>query len=528
MQVLRIPYADTHRFSALVTDYLGGREALRELYGPAPNREGLLGAAAQRTFSAEDRLVLGTALAKQYHGLALHDAVRDNLAALRRPDALTITTGHQLCLFGGPLYVPFKILNVVRLARQLATELGRPVLPVFWMATEDHDRAEIDHTWVNGTRVHWPGHAAGPVGRMPLHGIDAVLSEAAALLGDGVHAAGLRDLLFAAYRPDRTLAQATRHFVNALFGRFGVLIVDGDDPALKQRFVPHMREEVLNQVAQRTVAHANAQLEQRYTVQAHVRGINLFHLCPGHRRRIVQEGEGYRVLDGGPTWSTDQLLHELETRPEDFSPNVLLRPVYQETILPNIAYVGGGGELAYWLQLRWLFQALRVPMPSVLLRTSAGFLSAKHLRHWEELRLSATDLFAPLDATKARVAAERVPFSTDIAGERARLQAFYHDLASRATVSDPGLKASAEAHATRALHGLERFGKALLRSAKRREADALARMDRVHAAFFPGGGLQERRESILPWLAAHGEVFLDELLEELDPLSGVFTAFVEG
>lgn len=528
MHALRIPYADTRRFSTLVTDYLAGEAGLRELHVHPPGREGLRNAAEARTFAAEDRLVLTTALAAQYEGTAMQPAVRDSLAALRRPDALTVTTGHQLCLFGGPLYVAFKILNVVRLARELTSDLGRPVLPVFWMATEDHDRAEIDHTWINGTRVHWAGHAAGPVGQMPLHDIDAALAEATALLGDGAHAPALRDLLYAAYRPDRTLAQATRHFVNALFGRFGVLVVDGDDPALKQRFVPHMLEELLNQVAQRSVAHANTQLEQRHAVQAHARGINLFHLCPGHRRRIVQEGEGYRVLDGGPSWSADQLLHELEAHPEDFSPNVLLRPVYQETILPNIAYVGGGGELAYWLQLRWLFHALRVPMPAVLLRTSAGFLSAKHLRQWEELGLTSTDLFAPLDLTKAHVAATRVAYSIDIAPERERLQAFYADLAARAAAADPGLKASAEAHATRALHGLERFGKALLRSAKRREADALARMDRVHDAFFPGGGLQERRENILPLLAAHGEGFLDGLLQDLDPLSGSFTVFVEG
>jgi bacillithiol biosynthesis cysteine-adding enzyme BshC len=523
----RIPYADTRRFTSLVEDYLAQVEALRELYGFTPDLSGLRQAAEQRTFDPASRLTLCTALAEQYKGMALPDAVRDNLSALRRPDALTITTGHQLCLFGGPLYVTFKILNAVRLARTMSANLGRPVLPVFWMATEDHDRAEIDHTYFNGHKLHWQGRDGGAVGELLLKDIGPVVEEAIALLGTGAQAGELAALLRDAYRPEHTLAKATRHFVNALFGRFGVLIVDGDDPALKQRFVPHMREELLNQVVQRTVAHANAKLAQHYTVQAHAREINLFHLCPGHRRRIVLEGQGYRVLDGGPSWSTDQLLHELATRPERFSPNVLLRPVYQETILPNIAYVGGGGELAYWLQLRWLFQALRVPMPVVLLRTSAGFLSAKHLRQWEELGLTLPDLFAPPDATKARVAAERAPFSTDISAERDHLQAFYLDLATRAAAVDPSLKASAEAHATRALHGLERLGKALLRSAKRREADALARMDRVHHALFPGGGLQERRDNILPMLAAHGIGFLDHLLEDLDPLAGTFTVFVE-
>lgn len=527
MQAHSIPLGATGRFAPVVLDYLSGVPEVRNLVEHAPDLDGLRKAAATRAFTAAQRTVLVQALKHQYAGLEPGAATQVQWEALAQEGTLTVTTGHQLCLFGGPLYVPFKILNVVRLARRLTRELGRPVVPIFWMATEDHDRAEIDHTWLNGRRVQWPGHAAGPVGRMLLHDMDAVLAQAAPLLGAGAHAAELRELLHAAYRPDRTLAEATRHFVHALFGRFGVVCVDGDDPALKRLFVPHMREEVLHQVAQRAVAHANTQLARNYAVQAHAREINLFHLCPGHRRRMVQEGEGYRVLDGGPQWTAEELLHELEAHPEDFSPNVLLRPVYQETILPNIAYVGGGGELAYWLQLRWLFHALQVPMPVVMLRTSAGFLPAKHLRQWEGLGLSLPELFAPLQDMQARVAAARVPFATELTAEREQLRAFYADLAARAAAADPSLKASAEAHATRAMHGLDRFGKALLRSAKRREANALGRMQRVHDAFLPGGGLQERRESILPWLAAHGEGFLDQLLEQLDPLEPSFTLFEE-
>lgn len=525
MQALRIPYADTRRFSPLVTDYLSGRETLREFYGPAPDREGLLAAAAQRTFCAEDRLVLCTALTRQYEGLALQEAVRDNLAALRRPDALTVTTGHQLCLFGGPLYVTFKILNVVRLARQLSGELGEPVVPIFWMATEDHDRPEIDHTWMNGTRVHWPGEAAGAVGRLVLYDIDAVLKQAAELLGPGMEAASVRDLLYACYRPDRTLAEATRCFMNALFGRFGLVIVDGDDPALKRLFVPVMREELLHQVTERCVQYANDKLGTAYTVQAHARPINLFHLRPGHRSRIVQEGGQYTALNGGPRWTMDELLAELGEHPEHFSPNVLMRPLYQESILPNIAYVGGGGELAYWLQLRWLFQALRIPMPVVLLRTSAGFVDGKQLRNWRATGLTLEELFEPLEATKTRVALRVAGATVDLGAEREELRSFHARLAERVSLVDPTLRAAVEADATRSMKRLDRIATSLLRAVKRRERDALGRMDRAHAAFFPGGGLQERRDNILPMLATYGTGLLEELLAQLDPLDGQFTIF---
>ncbi|MEX1132320.1 MAG: bacillithiol biosynthesis cysteine-adding enzyme BshC [Flavobacteriales bacterium] len=523
MQPHCIPYAATRRFTPLVVDYLAQAEALRELYSFTPDLVGLRQAAEARNFDPASRLTLCTALAEQYQGMPLPDAVRDNLATLRRPDALTITTGHQLCLFGGPLYLTFKILNVVRLARSMSAELGRPVLPVFWMASEDHDRPEIDHTWINGTKVQWPGKAAGAVGHLRLHGIDAVLQQAVDALGPGPHAAEVRDLLYACYRSDRTLAEATRQFIHALFGRFGVLIVDGDDPALKQLFTPLMQEELLNQVAQRSVQYANERIAEQYKVQAFAREINLFHLRPGHRSRIVEEDGHYRVLDGGPSWNSEGLLAEVQAHPERFSPNVLMRPVYQETILPNIAYVGGGGELAYWLQLRWLFLGLRVAMPAVLLRTSAGFITPKALKQWKSMGLSTEELFAPLEELKAHVASRHASFITSVEEERIALASFYASLSAKAAAADSTLKASVEARAKAADKGLERIGKSLVRAAKRREHETLSRMDAVHSAVFPGGGLQERRDNILPLLAAHGEAFLDELLEKLDPLAQEFT-----
>jgi bacillithiol biosynthesis cysteine-adding enzyme BshC len=527
MQRIALPYRATGRFSPLVCDLLDDAPALAEHRVFRPDLAGLKAAAAQRRFDPAMRIALGAVLRRQCEGMRVHPAVAANLEALRRDDALTVTTGHQLCLFTGPLYVPFKLLNAVRLARTLTQELGRPVVPVFWMATEDHDRAEIDHAWLGAHKVHWPGEAGGPVGRLALDGIGPVLDAVAQQLGTGEEAARLVALLRECYRPERTLTEATRRFVDALFGRFGLVVLDADDPALKRAFVPVMREELLNEVTQRTVSYANERLAGPYGVQAHARAINVFHLRPGHRARIVQEEGRYRALDGGPTWTVDELLAEVELRPQDFSPNVLLRPVYQETILPNIAYIGGGGELAYWMQLRWLFQGLQVPMPAVLLRTSAAFLPAKLLRLWREEGLSVEDLFAPLEPLQARAAIAKAAFDTGVEEERARLNALYDALLARATAADPTLKGAVEAGRTRALQGLDHLGLRLVRAAKRQQRTTLDRMARVHEALFPGGGLQERRDNILPLLAARGEGLLDELLERLDPLDPHFSLLIE-
>lgn len=527
MRSLHLSYADTRRFGPMVLDHLSRNEGVGELSVHPPGMDGLQEAARQRTFPDAHREVLADVLRRQYQGIKVHEAVADNLLALADTGSLTVTTGHQLCLFTGPLYVPFKILNVVRLARRLTAVLERPVVPVFWMATEDHDRDEIDHAWLSGTKVQWPGAAGGAVGRLPLDGIDEVVKQASELLGTSGTADEICLLLRDCYRPGHTLAQATRLLVNALFGRFGVVCVDGDDPALKQLFAPVMQEELLNQVTLRTVTYANERIKGRYPEQAHAREINLFHLRPGARSRIVPEGRNYRVLDGGPVLTADELMGEVQRHPGTFSPNVLLRPLYQETVLPNIAYVGGGGELAYWLQLRWLFQGLRVPMPVLLLRTSAAFITEKHLSHWERAGLQVKDLFAPLDEAKAAAASRNASFPTDISQERAALDALYNTLAERAAQADPTLRGAVEARRVKAAKGLDAIGTALVRAAKREQDVLMLRIANVHAALFPGGGLQERRDNILPLLAVRGTGFLDELLEHLDPLDDRFTLLVE-
>lgn len=522
MPVERLAYADTGRFATPVIDHLANDPFIRQFLDLPPDMDGLRQAAARVDFDPAKRAALCAALDEQHAALDLHPAVRENLRRLRDPRAFTVTTGHQLCLFTGPLYVPYKILNAIRLAREASVALDRPVIPVFWMATEDHDAAEIDHAVINGRTIRWNGAGGGAVGRMRLRGITEQVEEAITALGVGEGADHLAKLLREAYREDRTLAEATRHFVHALFGHHGLVIVDGDDPALKRLFAPIIQEELLNQVAQRTVAYADERIKERYAVQAHAREINLFHLRNGHRSRIVQDDDHYQVLDGGPRWTLDELLARVEAHPEDFSPNVLLRPVYEATILPDIAYIGGGGELAYWIQLHWLFQALRVPMPAFFLRTSAATISAKHREHWGALRLEAKDLFRMVDEVKTEVAARTAGFRTELTAERAELERLYVAISEVATAADGSLEGAVAARREQAMRGLERLEKGLVRAAKRDQAVAMQRIDAVHAALFPNGGLQERRESFLPVIAAHGLGAIDHWLELLDPLDHTF------
>lgn len=527
MPAHRILYAATHRFSKLVEDHAAGDPFLDDFRSFPSTHAGLEQAASARAFSAEHRSVLVKALHRQYEGIDIEGPVRENIDRLSQPDALTVTTGHQLCLFTGPLYFPFKLLNTIRLARTLSGELKRPVVPIFWMASEDHDRAEIDHAWLAGKKIQWPGASGGAVGRLTLKGIEAVLAEVDDILGAGMDADRVRVELRRCYTPGSTLAEATRRFVHALFGRFGLVILDGDDRELKKLFMPVMREELLNGITQRSVSYADERLKERYPSQAHARTINVFHLRPGYRSRIEADGDHYQVLDGGPRFTLDELLLDLEVRPQDYSPNVLLRPVYQEVVLPNIAYIGGGGELAYWMQLKWLFQAVQAPMPVVLLRTSAAFLSAKQGKQRGELGLSIEDLFKPAHELRDRVAHHFSVLDTDVVDEQQELDAFFQRLRTRTAAVDATLGASTDAAQVRAQRLLMNLQGKMDRALRRKEKVHIDRLDGVLEALFPAGGLQERRDNLLPMLAAHGPELLDRLLETLDPLNMHFTVISE-
>lgn len=522
MPIAKLTYRATRRFSPLVCDYAEHDPFLRSLYTFPFTREGLDVAAAQRAFDPERRSVLCAALERQYAGVPVAPEVRDSLDRLHGDHCLTITTGHQLCLFTGPLYVPIKIMNAVRLARDLSTD-QRPVVPVFWMASEDHDRTEVDHAFVFNHKLRWPGESGGPVGRERLKGIEAVLAELDGLLGTGANADELRAAIQAAYRPEHTLAQATRLLVNALYGRYGVVVIDGDDADLKRLFVPAMRRELTEGLAAACVQQANAVLEQRYEPQAHARPINLFHLGGRSRLRIERNGDRYLVHGSGVEFDTDGILSELAERPQDFSPNVLLRPLYQETVLPNIAYVGGGGELAYWLQLKPLFEVLDVPMPVLALRTSALFLGSRERERLAELGLDPADMFSPIDLLKERVALRGSAIDTSMETELRDQQGFFDRLAARVKAVDPTLEAAVRGEAQRAAKALDHVGQKLLRAAKRDQEQALQRLDRLHAWLFPDGGLMERRDNFIPIHLREGHGLFDRLRDELDPIGTLFS-----
>ena len=382
-----ITYQNSGYFSKLIVDYLDHKAELKTLYNRFPTVENfkLKIEEKSKNFSIENREILAKALTNQYNRFETSEATTANIELLKDSKTFTITTGHQLNLFTGPLYFLYKIVSTINLCKQLKeTYPEYNFVPIYWMATEDHDFEEINHFHLNHKKISWKRESTGPVGRLSTEGLEEVFDLFSKEIGLGTQATYLKDLFKKTYLEHANLADATRYLANALFQKEGLVILDGDSKALKQLFVPFAKNELLHQTSFAKVNQTN-ELLKKYFVQVNPREINLFYIEDQSRERIIFENDLYKVNNTNISFSEHEILAELENHPEKFSPNVILRPLYQEVLLPNLCYIGGGGELAYWLELKSNFESNAVCFPMLLLRNSVLLATVKQAHKADKL-----------------------------------------------------------------------------------------------------------------------------------------------
>jgi bacillithiol biosynthesis cysteine-adding enzyme BshC len=465
----------------LRADYLSGAPALRPFY-----KHALQGARAAELIAARsafpiDRGLLVQELRAQNAALPHAAATLAHIEALAHPDTYTVTTGHQLCLLGGPMYTIYKITTAIRLAADLSAE-GQRVVPVFWMATEDHDWEEVNHYYPEATRKQ--GYAAahqGPVGRH-------VITEAISAAWTEAVPAEFRDF----FRPGVRLADAFRAFVHHLFGDQGLVIIDGDSPALKAAFSPILVAELMgNGFADQVKATTQALEAAGYSPQIKTRDINLFYMGHGGRSGVQRKGDRIVVPEAGIDWSVEEALAHAQARPEDFSPNVALRPVYQELLLPNLAYIGGWAEMTYWMQLQAGFRAVSVAFPLLLPRMSATLYTASQATELSALGLGLTDLSESTQALQERyLSAHWDPAPFDAHGE-AILDA-YARLADYLDGQDPTLGTSLRGERARVQSSFENLGKKLRKALRNKDPKPYARIAALKSMIVPEQEIQER------------------------------------
>ncbi len=524
-----IPYSQTGYFSKTICDYLAQDAAIVQFYHRFPTLESfkaqIVEKSEQEVCNSAKRSTLVAALTSQYARLDISEFTAKNISSLQDSKTFTITTGHQLNLFTGPLYFLYKIVSVINLCKQLKERYpAYNFVPIYWMATEDHDFDEINYFNHKGKKIQWDSVQQGAVGRFSTKGLEGVLQEIKMKFGQTDFANQLIEVFKKGYLEHENLADATRYLGDALFGDQGLVIVDGDDASLKRAFSVFAKAEFDSEKSYTEVTKTTARLvEAGYKEQVHPREINLFYLNDGLRERIVKKDELFFVNETTIQFTYAELLAELDAHPERFSPNALLRPLYQEAILPNLCYIGGGGELAYWLQLKDYFASVGVVFPILLLRNSALIITAKQLEKTEKLDLTILDLFKKQEVLIDQKVAQLSEIDIDLSQQRTHLKKQFEALYELAKKTDASFLGAVGAQEKKQLNGLDYLEKRLKTAQKRKLSDHLERLTSLQDSLFPAKSLQERNTNFSEFYLQHGASLIEEISKSLDPLSQNFT-----
>lgn len=521
-----ITFQSSGYFSKTMIDYLNTNDKLKPFYNHYPTLENFkLQIEQKKNFSQTHRTVLTQALAEQYKSFAISEETQNNIELLNKPTTFTITTGHQLNLFTGPLYFLYKIISTINLTRELKTNYPNyDFVPIYWMATEDHDFEEINHFELNQKKITWNKEASGAVGELNLEGLDEVFTTFSAEIGVSKNAEYLKSLFRKAYLEHENLADATLFLANELFTAHGLVIVDANKKALKKLFIPYIEDELLNQTSFKEVTKTIEKFD--YPVQVNPREINLFYLDENRRERILKEGSSYKVNTTDLVFSESEILALVHTNPERFSPNVILRPLYQEVILPNLCYIGGGGELAYWLELKSFFEAVAIPFPMLLLRNSVLLITEKQQRKMEKLALNYPDIFQKQDILVNQKTEVFTETSIDFQELKHNLEAQFKILRAQVLKTDKSFEGAVNAQERKQIKGLENLEKRLLKANKKYFSERLEQIITLQDQLFPNQSLQERQGNFSSFYAQFGEKLIDSLFEELKPLDQRFDIIV--
>ncbi|GAB4005507.1 bacillithiol biosynthesis cysteine-adding enzyme BshC [Spirosoma migulaei] len=502
-----LPLASTGQFSSLFLDYITQKDSLKPFYGRFPEIAAFGGQIADKSFDESKRRVLVDALERQYQRIDN----KPDFSVLLQPNTFTVTTGHQLNIFTGPLYIVYKLITTINLAKKLKeTYPNYNFVPIYWMATEDHDFAEINHFSLSGRSYTWQTEQRGAVGRMDPKELKALFTQIPEKL-----------VLFEeAYLKQDTLANAARYYVNELFGTEGLICLDADDTALKGVFAPVMRDELLHQHSGDLVQQKTEELEALgYKTVIAPRDINLFYLDDQLRERIERSDDGvYKVLHTKLKFSESEILNELDEHPERFSPNVVLRPLYQETILPNLAYIGGPSEVPYWLQLKGVFEHFQTTFPILMPRNFAMYVPSVSAKRIGKLGLTPEELFQDTLTIKRAYVEHHSRHTLKFDNENKTVNKALDAILHKAQMVDPTLEKAVLAETKRFANAITRLEKKMRRAEERNQETGVRQLLAVKNELFPNGGLQERSENFLTFYL-NDRKFLQKMLSSFDPFN---------
>lgn len=524
----KLPYADTGYFSKLVVDYLNQAAPLQSFYQHPVSKEGMRAAIKNRQPVHHHRQLLTDELTKQYAALPASPPVQENIKKLGSENTFTITTAHQPAIFTGTLYFVYKILHTVKLAEQLKKDFPEnDFVPVYWMGSEDADLDELGHIYLGGEKISWQTKQTGAVGRMNTKGLEAIIHRISGELSVQPHGKELVQLISEAYRESADIQTATLKLLHTLFAEYGLIIVMPDNANLKRIMQPVFEADLFQQTPSSIVEKTIERLGENYKVQANPRSINLFYLTDGVRNLIELNNGTYEVRDTNIKFTKEQIGQELKAHPERFSPNVILRGLYQEMLLPNIAFIGGGGETAYWFELKDLFAHFKVPYPILVVRNSFLIVEKKWREKTEKLGFATKDFFKSEQELLTAIVSRHKNGELKLKQELEATTQLYQLLKNKAGAIDKSLLQHVEALQVRTLKPLQELEKKMLRAEKRKYEAEQRHIQLVKAALFPNNNLQERIENFMPYYAKWGSTFIKTLYDHSLTLEQEFVILEE-
>ena len=534
----QIPYRATGLFSNLVNDYMESKGTAQSFVEYNATIDGYKKAIEQRASFSTNRKVLVEVLQNQYTQLtkevsgssALNNKesfklVNDNVHLLLKENTFTVTTAHQPNIFTGPLYFIYKIVHAIQLAAELKKQFPQHnFVPVYYMGSEDADLQEVGSYNLAGEAYQWNTKQKGAIGRMKVD--DELIQLLQNLEGYwSVKPLGKEalEVLKQAYQKGKTISEATLTLVHGYFGRYGLVVIQPDDAKLKSLFVDVMEKELRTGFSQKAIGPTKEKLASNYHVQSDGRDLNLFYLKENSRSRIEKQGDSYIVVDTDIRFTEEEIVKELHAHPDRFSPNVILRGVYQETILPGVAFIGGGGELAYWMELKNVFNEVKVHYPILQLRNSFMFMNEKQTAHWNSLGFSLEDVFKPLLELELDYVKNQTKENLALTNHIASLNELYESIQQDVIKIDTSLGDHAKNLSVQAQKKLALLEKKMIRAEKRKQQTSIDRIQAIKGSLFPRNSLQERVENFAEWVGDYGWDWVEAIMQHSTTLNPSFT-----
>ena len=490
-----ISFNDTGNFSKKFLSFIN-KDSKEEHF---PDEKNIIKAIDKVDFSNSKRRTLHSEITSQYNSIEISNKLSENIDSILSDNTFTITTGHQLNVCTGPLYVIYKIISAIKLAENLSKKYPNyNFVPVYWMASEDHDFDEIKSFHSLGRTHVWDIKTSGPVGDINPKSFAKILQKESSI----------PSFFLEAYNSSDSLSEAVIKYMNFLFGERGLIVIDPNSKLLKKSFVQIIEDDIINN------SIYNIEKTSEIKSDVLVRKINFFYQEKNFRERIEKENE-YKILSTSKSFDESTMKKLIHSSPENFSPNVISRCLFQQSILPNISYVGGPAEIVYWLSFKKFFKSYDINYPVLIPRDFCLILSEKVQKIIEKYNLNSGDLFKSRHVLESKSIGAFEDETKNFSNEIQKIKDAVESLSSKFGDIDSTMKPHVLATGKKIEKTVSQVERRYVNALKKNNSDAISHIKYLIDNLKPNNSIQERKENMISF---YDSSFIDDLYKDLDPL----------